>query len=436
MKRVYTKEQQTPSLRKLLGEVASNQHAADLTRTSPDLVELGITQQPTGRVLIDITVPSETLDRLTRHPRRLLSRVQDHSSAILGHVRLARIARARDRIHVGARGGQCRVHVCQLPLHQLEIGNALAKLLALVRVRHSDIHRRLHDAEGTGGQDESLVVKATHEHVHTLANLTEDILLRNLAVLKHELARVRAAHAELVELLCSGEAGHALFDEERRDAAAPLLLGVDDEHVGVGSVRDPELVAVEQPLCALLACSSAHRHHVRSGAGLAHGKSADRVTRDQTGEVLCLLLCVAVPHELVHAKIRVSAVAQAHTRRSTADLLEHETVLKVAKASATVLLRGGDAEYTEVAHLLPQVHWELVLLINFSSTRGNLVIRELAHFFLQGSLRLVKQRNLIGEVEHGALSHRGAVEHRPGVGEHSCRAQGEAEACSSRQHSV
>ena len=98
-----------------------------------------------------------------------------------------------------------------------------------------------------------------------LLHLAEHVLLRNLAILEHQLARVRTAHAELVELLRRAESLHALFDEEGRHArAAAILAGgahVDDQHVGLGAVGDPHLVAVGDPHIAaqFRACTASNR---------------------------------------------------------------------------------------------------------------------------------------------------------------------------------
>src|SRR5581483_6586544 len=94
----------------------------------------------------------------------------------------------------------------------------LAELLALVQVWDDDVQARLHDPERAAGEHGALVVEPAHEHVHAAAALREHVLLGYRAVLKYQLAGVRAAHAELVELLRGREPGDAFFDDERRDA--------------------------------------------------------------------------------------------------------------------------------------------------------------------------------------------------------------------------
>src|SRR4051812_14242587 len=56
-------------LRRLLEQFAPDQHAADLAGPGADLVELGVAQQAAGRVIVDIAVAAEELDRIERDLR-------------------------------------------------------------------------------------------------------------------------------------------------------------------------------------------------------------------------------------------------------------------------------------------------------------------------------------------------------------------------------
>src|ERR1700716_3259891 len=67
-----------------LGEqFASDQHAADLAGAGADLVELGVAQQPAGRIVIDIAVAAEQLDGVERALRRLLARIENGAGGVL-----------------------------------------------------------------------------------------------------------------------------------------------------------------------------------------------------------------------------------------------------------------------------------------------------------------------------------------------------------------
>ena len=108
-----------------------------------------------------------------------------------------------------------------LALHELEGADGPAELLALVDVGQHDVHAGAHDAERAGSPaPRARVVEAAHQHAHAAADVADHVLRRHLAILEHQLAGVGPAYAELVEFLGSGEAGHALLDEEGGDAAA------------------------------------------------------------------------------------------------------------------------------------------------------------------------------------------------------------------------
>src|SRR5690606_719340 len=112
------------------------------------------------------------------------------------------------RIEVLAHGVQIRaacllsgVHVGNLALNQLELADALAELLAVVDVGDDHIRCRLHQAQWSAAEYRALVVEAAHQHLDAFADTAQYVLFRHLDILKHQFASVRAAHAELVELL-------------------------------------------------------------------------------------------------------------------------------------------------------------------------------------------------------------------------------------------
>ena len=56
-------------------QLPPDQHASDFGCARADLVKFGVAQQTAGRILVDIAVAAQTLDRLQRHPCRLFRRV-------------------------------------------------------------------------------------------------------------------------------------------------------------------------------------------------------------------------------------------------------------------------------------------------------------------------------------------------------------------------
>src|SRR5438034_11201450 len=98
-------------------QLPPDQPAADLGRSRSDLVELRVAPQAPGRVIVDVAVAAQTLDRFARHPSRFFRRVEDGAGRIFARARSGKVSavqRLADRIDVGSRGIQGRVHVGEL----------------------------------------------------------------------------------------------------------------------------------------------------------------------------------------------------------------------------------------------------------------------------------------------------------------------------------
>src|SRR5215831_4112591 len=286
-------------------ELAPYEPAADLGRPCPDLVELGVAPQPPGRGFVDVTHAAQALDGFARHPGGLLGCVEDRAGGVLAGG-LAAVERLPDRVDVSAARGERRVHVGELALHQLELADRLAELLALVHVGHDDVEAGRHDAQRPAREHRALVIQARHQDFHALRFLAEHVLGGNFAVAEHQLAGVRPAHAELVQLLRGGESPHPFFDNESGDRFRGLA--VDHQNVGIRTVGDPHLVAVEDVAVAPAVRAQAHPHDVGSRSRLGHRERAHRLPRHQLRQIALLLCCAPVPADLVDAQVGMGAV--------------------------------------------------------------------------------------------------------------------------------
>lgn len=144
----------------------------------------------------------------------------------------ALISISGQRVEERPRALYAHVHVRQLALHQLEVADRLAELLALLHVVDGDVQSLLHQADWPGAQHQALIVQAGHQDVHALVQLAQDVAPWHLDVLEDQLAGRRASHAQLVELLGNLEARRLGINEEGGDARLALDwilgLGVDD----------------------------------------------------------------------------------------------------------------------------------------------------------------------------------------------------------------
>src|SRR3546814_7139882 len=74
-----------------------------------------------------------------------------------------------------------------------------------------------------------------------------------------------------------------------------------------------------------------HRHDVAARAGFGHGKAADMLARDQPRQIFRLLLWIAPAADLVDAQIRMGAIGQADSSRSTRYFLDRDHMVEIAE---------------------------------------------------------------------------------------------------------
>ena len=230
-------------------------------------------------------------------------------------------------IHAGAVNG--RFHgvdadglLGQLVANGAKLGNWQVELHPLVGVLHAQVGGHLAGAQAGRGQLDAANIQDVEGNEVSLANLAENIFLRNLHVRQEHLPGRRALNAHLVLLVAEGQAlGAALHDE-----AGELLavnLGKHDEHVGKAGVGNPHFLAVEHVLLAVL---SQHglgfgAQGVGAGAGLGEAVGAHPFAGGQLGQVFLLLLLGAEVENRQHSDAGVGGkrhrkrVAAAHAFR-------------------------------------------------------------------------------------------------------------------------
>src|SRR5436305_4011667 len=97
-------------LSRLREQLAADQHAADFGGAGADLVELGVAQQAAGRIVVDVAVAAQYLDRIERDPRRALGGVEDGAGGVLAS-RLTAVASPRHGIDIGPASARRGIHV-------------------------------------------------------------------------------------------------------------------------------------------------------------------------------------------------------------------------------------------------------------------------------------------------------------------------------------
>lgn len=133
-------------------ECPPNHHPANLTRSGTNLIEFRIPQQSPRRNLVDVAIAAHELDRVQRTLGGPLRSVQDRARAVLradhgagfGHARLVDLLGGGICVRPG--GAELGVHVGQLALDELVVGDGSAELFPGVRVREDEVQRGLHDS--------------------------------------------------------------------------------------------------------------------------------------------------------------------------------------------------------------------------------------------------------------------------------------------------
>ena len=253
-------------------------------------------------------------------------------------------------------------------------------------IRHDVVHHRLHDADRPCGEHGTLIVEPRHQDLGATVQMAEDVGGRHFDIAEHQLAGMRAPHAELVQFLRNAETGHALFDQKSSHTARAKLgfgLGIDHQRVGVRPIGDPHLAAIEQVITAFVFGLQLHADDIRTGPRLAHRQRTDMLAADQLGQVFLLLRLAAVALELVDAEVRVRAIGQADRSRSATDFFHRDHVRQIAHIGPAIFLGDGNAEHPELAHLAPQVHRELVARVDLGRARRDLLLRKMLHCIAQ-----------------------------------------------------
>ena len=78
------------------------------------------------------------------------------------------------------------------------------------------------------------------------------------------------------------------------------------------------------------------------------------------------------------------AVRQAHAGAGARNFFHGDHVRQVAHVGTAIFFTHSDAEHAQAAHFLPQVHRELVELVDLSGAGRDLGLRKFAHRVTQG----------------------------------------------------
>src|SRR5207253_7057769 len=242
----------------------------NLARALVDLHDTRVAVITLDRVLLDIAVAAVHLNGLMRHPTRGLGGVELRHGRRT-RERLAAVALPRRALDQEPRHLAAALHLGQLELDRLNLGQGAAEGLALLGVVNGLVVCRAHHAERLRGDADATGVERAQRHFEPFALGAQPIPRRDPHLLEREADRVRAAQPHLVLGLPQTEAWGALLDDESRDAAAArgaIRAGEDQVDARAQSVGDPVLRAIEHVVVAVAHRRGLERPGVAAGTRL------------------------------------------------------------------------------------------------------------------------------------------------------------------------
>src|SRR4029453_17811993 len=138
-------------------------------------------------------------------------------------------------------------HVGDHLLDELVPPNGFAPLLALAGVSNAGVEAGLDDADGAGGCRSAAALQGCLRDLEAVPGFAEEAIAADTHRIEEEGGGVRRVQTELFRDDPSLEAGRVAIDHERGQAlvaGAGLRLREDDDNVGDGAVRYPELAPV------------------------------------------------------------------------------------------------------------------------------------------------------------------------------------------------
>ena len=337
-------------------------------------------------MVLDVAGAAEQLDRvggdLHGHVRgEALGRRAEE-----GQVGVLALGLGGGDVHHLASGLELHAHVGEHELQALELADGLAELLALLDVAQRVVQRALRDADRLGADGDAGVVEGAQRDLQALALGAHEPVGRDARVGEVQLAGRAALDAELALGLAEVEALVALLDDERRDVAAALAVGVGNREHGVelrlAGVGDPRLLAVEEVVVAVLGRPGAHGGGVRTGLALGQAVGEHRLAARHGRQVLALDL-LAAPEDDRHRAELVDGRDERGRAAHPRDLLDDDAGRERVGPHTVVLL--GDVRRVEVGgdEGVERLAREPALLVDLGGVGGDLALADRANGLAQ-----------------------------------------------------
>src|SRR3954469_4471684 len=213
---------------------------------------------------------SINFNRKRRHTFRYL-RAEEFRHGVLFHKWHAGIFHARSVVDHQPRRFDLSRHLRQLKLNSLKFGNALAELLALLRVLGGVLPCPTRHTQHLRANADAAFVQSFNRDLVALADFAQHVILRNPAVFQNQFARGRSANPEFVFLLSNCETGEFFLNNKSRNSlVSRRWINGCKQHKdsSLFCIGDPKLAAVQNVIASLQLRPGLERECIRARTGL------------------------------------------------------------------------------------------------------------------------------------------------------------------------
>ncbi len=256
----------------------------------------------------------------------------------------------------------------------------LAEGLADLAVGERLVERRLRQSHAARGNVDAAELERAERVLEAQSLLAADQPVgRNPIVLEHQLGRVDALVAELLQLAAHRKAV-GFFSEEQAHAAVARLrlrIGLHQQRkaLAMDAVRDPGLGAVDHIMIARAPCGGADRLQVGAAIGLGERQAAAQLARrEPRQEFLLLRLGAEALHRRRHDQMRIEDAGERHPHPR--DALDDPGVEHRGKPEPAVRRRNRRAEQTELPHALDHLGGIFVIALELAHVGGNIAFEK------------------------------------------------------------
>src|SRR5712691_9107575 len=367
----------------LIQRLAGDEQVHDLARALEDQVDaeiahdaldgVGLLAAGPQRVGGLVAAAAADLHRVVDDPPPALGVVQLGDCGLEADVVAAAVGHGPAQLGDGFHGERVRGHGADLLRDGVVLADLAAPLHALVRPVADDLETALAHGHGPDGKREPPRVEGDQGQLQPLALAPQHVLLRHAHVGEADHAVVHRLDAHEVAAVRDNHPGRVRLHDERRDL--PLFFAGDDlrggprhddQQLGDGPVRAPQLLAVQYPRLPVLARYRRRLHRRGIGADVRLGQRERRHGAPGEPRQILFLLGFAPEHleRLRHADGLVCREQRRQRSVHARDQLHRLHVRQLGETEPAILARDLDAERPHRLECLDDLAGDLALAVD------------------------------------------------------------------------